>query len=143
MKTIQFFTEDTTFSLKRKTEIRSWLQQVAQREGYEILDLNYIFCSDEYILSINQQFLDHDTYTDIITFDNTIEDYKIYGEIYISIDRVKENAKNYKVTFQEELSRVMAHGVLHLCGYKDKTKKQSEVMRAKENEAIQLFHVKQ
>ncbi len=104
-----------------------------RKEGFVIDELNYIFCSDDYLLSLNQRFLSHDEYTDIITFDHSFNKKQISAEIFISIKRVKENAKTFKTTFQNELHRVMIHGVLHLTGYKDKTKKQQQAIRKKED----------
>jgi rRNA maturation RNase YbeY len=112
------------------------LKKVAKKEGYSIVGLNYIFCSDEYLLQINKDFLEHDYYTDIITFDQSEVKGKIEGDIFISIDRVKDNAKTVGSTFTQELHRVLAHGLLHLTGYKDKTPKDAKKMRAKEEEAL-------
>ncbi|MEN8816567.1 MAG: rRNA maturation RNase YbeY [Nonlabens sp.] len=119
-----------------------WLEQVALSEGKTIGDLSYVFCSDEYLLKINQDHLNHDTYTDIITFDYC-QNGLVNGEIYISTDRVKENAVSFRESETNELHRVMSHGLLHLCGYLDKTEGESDIMRAKENEKIKMFHVKQ
>ncbi len=138
---ITFQSEDIKFVLKEKLLHKTWLKKIAAGEKYSILELNYIFCSDEYLHKVNMEYLDHDTYTDIITFDNS-EDKEaktIEGDIFISIDRVKENAANYKVNPDDELHRVMAHGLLHLLGYKDKSSKDSTLMREKEEEAIEAF----
>ena len=105
---------------------------MVQSKNKKIGDVNYIFCDDAYLLEINQQYLQHDTYTDIITFDYCEGDV-LNGDIFISVERVRENAQQYKVTFQEELVRVMAHGILHLCGYKDKKKAEAEEMRSRKN----------
>ena len=111
-------------------------------EEKELDEISYIFCDDEYLLDINQRFLDHDTYTDIISFDNSVG--KILGgDIFISTERVAENAKVFGVDFSEELRRVMAHGVLHFCKYRDKTEEEKQVMRSKEDEKIGMFHVEQ
>lgn len=143
MKKILFYTQENfTFRLREKNRIRLWLEKSAQEENKKIRLLTYIFCTDDYLLHINKQYLNHDTYTDIITFDYT-EGNNLNGEIYISVQRVKENAKIYKVSFKEELLRVLVHGLLHLSGYKDKTKKEKEYMRQKETEKLNLFHVKQ
>ncbi|MFN8417202.1 MAG: rRNA maturation RNase YbeY [Cytophagaceae bacterium] len=139
---ILFFHEDTTFQLKDRTIVRTWLKKVAKKEGFSIVGLNYIFCSDEYLLQINKDFLDHDYYTDIITFDQSEVKGKIEGDIFISIDRVKDNAKTEGSTFKQELHRVLAHGVLHLTGYKDKTPKDAKKMRVKEEEALKLLKPK-
>ena len=105
-------------------------------------DINYIFCDDEYLLEINQQYLDHDTLTDIISFDYCVGN-ELHGDIFISVERVRENALDFDVKFEEELLRVMAHGVLHYCGYKDKSEEDEKLMRQKEEEKIKLFHVEQ
>jgi rRNA maturation RNase YbeY len=136
---IHFFSEDTPFQLKQKLNRKTWLKKVSSLESFHILDLNYIFCSDEYLLKMNLEYLKHDTYTDIITFDNSEKETEIEGDIYISIDRVIENAKEYNIDQETELSRVLSHGLFHLMGYKDKTKSESEMMRKKEEFAISLF----
>ena len=104
--------------------------------------INYVFCDDKYLLKINQHFLNHDTYTDIISFDNSMGN-ELHGDIFISTERVRENAIIFEVSFEEELRRVLVHGVLHLCGYKDKTKEESDLMRSKEDEKLAMFHVEQ
>lgn len=119
-----------------------WLESIVISEGKTIGELSFVFCSDEYLLKINQDHLDHDTYTDIITFDYCL-DGLINGEVYISTDRVKENAVSFRESEINELHRVMAHGVLHLCGYGDKSDEEALIMREKENEKIVMFHVKQ
>jgi rRNA maturation RNase YbeY len=119
-----------------------WLELVAESESKTIGEISYVFCSDEFLLKINQDYLDHDTFTDIITFDYC-EEGLINGEIYISTDRVKENASSFGVSLINELQRVMAHGLLHLCGYGDKSEAEAQLMRDKENEKIGMFHVKQ
>lgn len=139
MEEISFFREDTDFDLPEKERRSAWIQQVITNEGYELAELTYIFCSDEYLLGINQEYLDHDTYTDIVTFDNSEEEKLIEGDIFISVDRVKENAEGLGVTFEEELNRVMVHGVLHLLGYKDKTEEQSVQMRQMEDTCLSLW----
>jgi probable rRNA maturation factor len=136
---INFFSEDTSFLVKQKVKRKQWLKEIALQESFKILDLNYIFCSDEYLHKINLQYLDHDTYTDIITFDNSEYEAEIEGDIYISIDRVKENATDHKVDQETELSRVLSHGLFHLMGYKDKTKSEADTMREKEEFAISLY----
>lgn len=142
MKKILFYTqEDFVFRLRDKNKIRNWLEECATQEDKSIEQIIYIFCDDEYLLQINQKYLSHNTYTDIITFDYTIGD-NLNGEIYISVERVRENAKTFKVSFREELLRVMVHGLLHLSGYKDKTKQEKKQMREKEKEKLNLFHVK-
>lgn len=132
------FHAETDFTLSRKLLHKRWLTALARREGYSIGEINYIFCDDEYLLKINLEYLNHDTLTDIITFDY-VEDKVLNGDIYISIERVRENAVIYSVSFELELLRVLSHGVLHLCGYKDKTDEDAVVMRQMEDFAIQLF----
>lgn len=133
---------ETDFNLEDDIKYTDWIKNVVAKESRKLGDLSYVFCTDEYLFTLNEKYLEHKSYTDIITFDYSVED-TISGEIYISIDRVKENARKFKVEFDAELRRVMAHGVLHLVGYKDKTEKDKELMRAKENEKITMFHVKQ
>ena len=120
----------------------SWLNAIISSEDKIDGDITYIFCDDDYLLKINQEYLDHNTYTDIITFDYTNGD-AIAGDIFISVDRVKENAGKFDVEFEEELRRVMSHGILHLSGYGDKKEDEAKVMRAKEEEKMKLFHVEQ
>jgi rRNA maturation RNase YbeY len=136
---ILFFEEDIKFSLNQKNKYKKWLKEVADRENYKIKELNYIFCSDEYLYQINQQYLNHNTYTDIITFDNSEEAKLIEGDIFISIERIKENALREKNSFDKEILRVMCHGLLHLMGYKDKNPNDKTLMRQREDESISLF----
>jgi rRNA maturation RNase YbeY len=117
--------------------LNRWISEVVLHENHELGELTYVFCDDEYLHKLNLQFLNHDTLTDIISFDNSLGK-QIHGEVYISIERVKENASIYGVAFLEELHRVIIHGVLHFCGYQDKSEKQQEVMRGKENQALGL-----
>lgn len=139
-KTILFFFEDVSFSFQKRTLIREWLQKVAKQEHKKIVALNYIFCSDEFLLDLNKTHLNHDTYTDIITFGYSPKNStEITGDIFISIERVKENAQAYQTSFQNELKRVLSHGLLHLCGYKDKNSADKKTMRAKEENALSLF----
>jgi rRNA maturation RNase YbeY len=134
LRNIQFFSEDIEFTLKNKGVIRKWISDTIKTEGFKKLgELSFIFCSDDYLLSINQQYLDHNTYTDIITFDNSEEEDTISGDVFISIDRIKENASAFKVEKADELHRVMIHGVLHLCGYVDEKKEDRELMTKKED----------
>ena len=130
---------DVEFSLNEEL-YSAWINEVALKEECTIEEVNYIFCTDEYLYDLNVKFLNHDTYTDIITFDNSLGK-TLVSDIFISLERVKENADEFKVSLSEELHRVMAHGVLHLCGYKDKTDDEASLMRVKEDEAIKLFHV--
>ena len=136
---INFFTEDIKFNLPEKQKRKAWLKKIALSESFKIGELNYIFCSDEYLYQINVDYLNHHTYTDIITFDNSEEEKLIEGDIFVSIDRVKENAQKHGQEELSELSRVISHGLLHLMGYKDKTKAEAEIMRSKEAFAIELF----
>jgi rRNA maturation RNase YbeY len=127
-------------TLEGKTKkYKSWLHQVAISEGFKIFQLNYIFCADEEILEINRKFLQHDYYTDIITFPYQHDKNQLFADIYISLDTVKSNALEYLSPFEEELKRVIVHGLLHLAGYQDKNAKDSAIMRKKENEYIDLF----
>jgi len=130
---IYFFSEEVKYTLKNKIQIRSWIKDTIAAEGYKLGELNFILCSDEYLLAMNQQFLKHDTYTDVITFDNSEEESKIVGDIFISIERIQENATHFKGTVQHELCRVMVHGTLHLLGYKDKGKAAKTLMTEKED----------
>jgi len=130
---IEFNKTNISFELKHKTKVRAWIEASVKEEGYNLDNLSYIFCDDKYLLKLNKDYLNHDTFTDIITFDYSEKKGIINGEIYISIDRVKANAKEFKSTFINELHRVMIHGILHLCGYKDKSSKQKLEMRAKED----------
>ena len=132
------FHSETKFNLTQKLLHKRWLAALAKQEGFSIGDINYIFCDDDYLLKINLEYLNHDTLTDIITFDY-VEDGVLNGDIYISIERVRENAVIFSVPFEQELLRVLSHGVLHLCGYKDKTDTDAALMRKKEDSAIQLF----
>lgn len=133
MAKINFYTEQTSFSLKQKKKIRSWIEVSILAEGYRLQELNFIFCNDQYLLQINQDFLGHDDYTDVITFDHTEEAGSIAGDIFISIDRIKENARLFHCKLADELCRVMIHGTLHLLGYKDKTKAAKTQMTTKED----------
>lgn len=135
---ISFQNLSIPFKLKEKTKIKLWIKTIIDKEKHTLGTINYMFCNDDELLEINIKHLNHNTLTDIITFDYT-EDKKISSDIFISVDRVLENAKKFEVTFEEELRRVMIHGVLHLCGYKDKSKPDAELMRKKENWALKLF----
>ncbi len=130
---IYFFTEGIQFNLPQKKRIKQWLIATAHSEHFQIETLNYIFCSDDYLFNLNQQYLNHDTFTDIITFQHDSEKGFLGGDIYISIERVLHNSKEYQATFTRELYRVMIHGLLHLCGYKDKTNAAKKLMRSKED----------
>ena len=136
---IHFFEEDISFNLPEKNIHKKWLRSLAATEGFKIGELNYIFCSDEYLYQMNLDYLNHDTYTDIITFDNSESDKDIEGDIFISIPRVRENASTQNTEFMIELRRVLAHGTLHLMGYKDKTSSEVKEMRSKEEFGISLY----
>ena len=136
MPAISFFTESVTYNLPQKLKVKKWIKATIEKEGFELQELNFIFCSDEYLLGINQQYLNHDTYTDIITFDNSNEEKQIVSDIFISIERVKENAKTFNTNDFDEVCRIMIHGTLHLLGYKDKGKAAKTLMTQKENEYL-------
>jgi probable rRNA maturation factor len=137
LKDISFFSEDIDFTVKEKQKIREWIGTTVKDERFErIAELNFIFCSDDYLLEINKQYLNHDTYTDIVTFDSSEDEEVIAGDIFISVDRIRENAKKFAVTERDELHRVIIHGVLHLCGYYDKKKEDKELMTKKENDYL-------
>lgn len=138
---ISFHSEDVDFHLVNEKQIIKWIKNSVKNEGKTISELSYIFCSDEYLHKMNLEYLNHDTYTDIITFDYT-EGNIVSGDIFISIDRVKENALKFNTEFLNELSRVTIHGVLHLAGYKDKTTKEKELMRSKEDFYLTLLNKK-
>jgi len=133
MPSVNFFEEDIRFNLKNKNKVKAWVKATISSEGYKLKELNYIFCSDSYLLRINQQYLNHDTYTDIITFDNSEKKGIIEGDIFISIDRIRENAEKFGTGQANELHRVIIHGALHLLGYKDKTAEDKKLMTAKED----------
>lgn len=135
---ISFFFDNASVTLKNRTRLKSFIEGVFRKEKKKLLSLNYVFCSDKRLLEINRQYLNHDYYTDIITFDLTESD-AIEGEIYISVDRVRENAKNLSQTIQNELTRVVIHGALHLCGYEDDTNAQKLLMRKREDRYLKQF----
>ena len=136
---LKFFSEEIPFKQPHSLKTSKWIKTISKSEGYEIGDLNYIFCSDDYLLEINKQYLDHDYYTDIITFDNSEEEGKLEGDIYVSIDRVRENAENLGISFDTELRRVLIHGLLHLIGFEDTDENLKSEMRAKEDECLLQF----
>lgn len=136
------FNYETNFELQDEAKYEGWISEVIESEDKTEGEINYIFCDDEYLLQKNIEFLNHDTLTDIISFDYTMGNL-ISGDIFISVERVKENAQDFNVSFDDELRRVMAHGVLHYCGYKDKSEEDSALMRQKEDEKKALFHVEQ
>lgn len=135
---ITFHSEDIDFHLVNEKKRIKWIKDSIKNEAKSVGEISYIFCSDEYLHKMNLEYLNHDTYTDIITFDYTEENI-VSGDIFISIDRVKENAIKFKTVFENELSRVIIHGVLHLMGYKDKTPQQKEQMRTKEDFYLTLL----
>lgn len=139
MPKVFFNYDDRVLQLNHKRKIRSFIASIFDKEKRVLHRLDYVFCSDETLLQVNRSFLQHDYYTDIITFDLSGDHPGIKGEVYISVDRVKENALMLKTGFEEEMLRVLFHGVLHLCGYKDKKKKDILIMREKEDYYISLY----
>jgi len=135
------FNYETEFELANEDIFSNWISQVILSESKKEGDINYIFCDDEHILEINKQYLNHDYFTDIISFDYSVGN-ELHGDIFVSIDRVRENSVDFQTTFDDELKRVIIHGVLHYCGYKDKSEEDELIMREKENEKIKMFHVK-
>ncbi len=131
---INFYSE-TDFKLQQEEQISKWITKIITSEGFEEGEVSFIFCDDEYLHKLNVEFLNHDSLTDIISFDNSLGK-QINGDIYISVDRVLENSKTFKTTFLNELHRVIIHGVLHFCGFKDKSEEDAKTMRSKENEAL-------
>ena len=141
MASIEYFQEDTNYLPSNPSQLTQWLLQVASRYDQEIAYINYIFCSDNYLLQVNQEYLDHDYYTDIITFDQRDNpDEPIEADIFISIDRVNDNATKEQAHLEEEVHRVMIHGLLHLIGFDDKTTDQKEEMRKTEDACLSLLH---
>jgi rRNA maturation RNase YbeY len=138
-KKIRFNYLEQPLYLPTRNRLKLFILELFKKEGIKVDGVNYIFCSDRYLLKINQDFLQHDTYTDIITFQYTAEGEAVESDIYISTDRVKENAQAFKVSFTRELYRVIFHGALHLCGYKDKSAKDAKVMREKEDYYVGLY----
>ena len=136
---INFFNEDIDFKFKDRNKFKVWLRKVAEKEGFRITDLNYIFCSDQYLHKINLEYLNHDTYTDIITFDNSEDETTIEGDIFVSIERVTDNSDTLNTHFEEEIRRVIVHGLLHLCGYDDHSIDDKAEMRRLESDYILLF----
>ena len=137
---VYFFEEDITFKPKNKAALRGWLKQAVITEGKRLKEINYIFCSDAYLIEMNKQYLDHDTYTDIITFDNSETEGNIVGDIFISVERIRDNAETLSTAFIDELHRVMIHGVLHLLGYKDKAPADKQLMTQKEDHYLSVRH---
>ena len=136
------FNYESDFNLENEEAIASWLSAVIISEKKKEGEINYIFCDDDYLHKINLEYLNHDTLTDIISFDYTVGN-ELNGDIFISVERVQDNAADFNVSFEEELKRVLVHGVLHYCGYKDKDEESERLMRSKEDEKIAMFHVEQ
>ncbi|WP_223550059.1 rRNA maturation RNase YbeY [Aestuariivivens sp. NBU2969] len=132
------FNYETNFKLDNEVEISNWISNTITSEGYTLGDINYVFCDDDYLHKLNVEFLNHDTLTDIISFDYSLGK-TVQGDIFISIERVKDNAKDFNVSFVNELCRVIVHGVLHYCGYKDKSEEEALLMRKKENHYLSLL----
>ena len=141
MAAVHFFSEAVEFKISHPQKVSRWIKNVIRSEGFVLGELNIIFCGDEHLRGINIEYLSHDTYTDIITFDNSDEAGSVEGDIFISIDRVRENSTALFTSFEDELHRVIVHGVLHLMGYKDKTRKEKVEMRQKEEACLSLRDV--
>ena len=135
---IHFFNEDADFTLANKEQTVKWIEKVLKKENYKADNINYIFCSDKHLHDLNQQYLNHDTLTDIITFDNSEDPQLLEADIFISVERVAENARNLKTSFDNELHRVMIHGLLHLIGFGDHSDKEKQLMREKEDACLSL-----
>jgi probable rRNA maturation factor len=136
------FNYETEFALVNEEAISNWITNVITSENKKEGEINYIFCDDDYLYKINVEHLGHDTLTDIISFDYSIGN-EIHGDIFVSVERVKDNAIDFNVSFDDELKRVLVHGVLHYCGYKDKSEADELLMRSKEDEKLAMFHVEQ
>jgi probable rRNA maturation factor len=136
---IQYFNEDVTFPLLKKRKTNGWIKKVIECEGMKSGDISFIFCSDEYLLEMNKKYLKHFYYTDVITFDY-VEENLVSGDIFISLDRIRENSMEYGVSFDNELNRVLIHGVLHLLGYEDKDTKSKEMMTFKEDYYLKVLN---
>ncbi|GIZ08045.1 rRNA maturation RNase YbeY [Flavobacterium sp. UMI-01] len=134
------FNYENDFTLENEGQYASWLSGVIESEKKKEGEINYVFCDDDYLHKINMEYLNHDTLTDIISFDYSLGN-ELHGDIFISVERVQDNANDFNVSFEEELKRVMVHGVLHYCGYKDKTEQDEVLMRSKEEEKMKMFHV--
>lgn len=130
---IHFFTEDTAYQVKQKLPLKRWMKETITAEGFKAGEISVVLCSDAYLLEINKQYLQHDTYTDIVTFDNSERDDTIAGDIFISVERIVENSRTFGVPERDELHRVIIHGILHLCGYGDKKKADKALMTEKED----------
>jgi rRNA maturation RNase YbeY len=139
MQKIQFYFLDRRPALNERKRLKPFIEKLFTRESKKLGTLSYIFCSDEYLLGINKDFLKHDFYTDVITFDLSSSPMETEGEVYISVDRIKDNARELGISFKEELHRVIFHGALHLCGYKDKKTADKQQMRVAENKYLQQY----
>jgi probable rRNA maturation factor len=139
MQKVQFYFLDRKPGLKQRTRLKLFIEKLFRMEKKKIGSLSYIFCSDDHLLTINKDYLKHDFYTDVITFDLSSSKTETEGEVYLSVDRIKDNAKQLGVSFKEELHRVIFHGALHLCGYKDKSKTDETKMRSAENKYLQQY----
>jgi probable rRNA maturation factor len=139
MQKVQFYFLDRNPALKERTRLKLFIEILFTLENKKLVSLSYIFCSDEHLLGINRDFLKHDFYTDVITFDLSSSASATEGEVYLSVDRIKDNAKQLGVSFTEELHRVIFHGALHLCGYKDKKRMDQQQMRSAENKYLQQY----
>lgn len=139
MGSINFFTEDINFTLRQKIKLRNWIRTTIEHNQQRLEVINYIFTSDNYLLTINKEYLDHDTFTDVITFNQSTNPKLLEADIYISIERIKKNAKKFNLPISDELHRVMIHGVLHLLGFTDKEDSEKAVMRKKENHYLALL----
>ena len=135
---ISYMAEEVKMPKISKREISAWIKKIAEMKGFQVGDISYVFCSDEYILNVNKEYLQHDYYTDIITFDYT-EGNVISGDLIISLETIESNAEQFGVTYESELNRVIIHGILHLCGIDDKGPGEREMMEANENEALQVL----
>ena len=136
------FNYETDFELGNEEAFENWISRVISSEEKKEGEINFIFCDDEYLHKLNVEYLEHDTLTDVISFDYSLGS-ELHGDVFISIERVADNAKDFNVSFEEEIKRVIIHGVLHYCGYKDKSDADEVVMRSKEEEKIKMFHVEQ
>lgn len=135
------FNYEIIFKLDDEDFYSEWISTIINSENRKEGTINFVFCDDAYLLGLNKQYLNHDTLTDIISFDYSVGK-KLHGDVFISVERVRENALDYNVSFTDELTRVMAHGILHYCGYNDKNKEEEAIMRIKEGEKMKMFHVK-
>ncbi|MCU7550955.1 rRNA maturation RNase YbeY [Chitinophagaceae bacterium LB-8] len=141
-KKVSFHYLDVKFFFKNRETVKQFILELFKREGKKVDTVNYIFCTDEYLIDLNMEYLNHDTYTDIITFFYSENDQPVLSDIYISIERVKENAVQFQTSIKNELLRVLFHGALHLCGYKDKKAEEEKLMREKEEYYLKLFNAK-